>query len=98
MHRYDESTVGEILTGYLRPLQGKLRSRIELLEKSKSARDAREANRLRAQVQELADWERDVIYPLAHERVSIDLDDGVKVNYNKFPHALAKVPGLSNWK
>ena len=49
-------------------------------------------------MQELADWERDVIYPLAHERVSIDLDDGVKVNYNKFPHALAKVPGLSNWK
>jgi len=98
MHRYDESTVGEILTGYLRPLQGKLRSRIELLEKSESARDAREANRLRAQVQELADWERDVVYPLAHERVSIDLDDGVKVNYNKFPHALAKVPGLSNWK
>ena len=97
-HRYDESTVGEILTGYLRPLQGKLRSRIELLEKSKSARDAKEANRLRAQVQELSDWERDVIYPLAHERVSIDLDDGVKVNYNKFPHALAKVPGLSNWK
>jgi hypothetical protein len=98
MHRYDESTVGEILTSYLRPLQGKLRSRIELLEKSESARDAREANRLRAQVQELADWERDVVYPLAHERVSIDLDDGVKVNYNKFPHALAKVPGLSNWK
>lgn len=97
-HRYDESTVGEILTGYLRPLQGKLRSRIELLEKSKSARDAKEANRLRAQVQELSDWERDVIYPLAHERVHIDLDDGVKVNYNKFPHALAKVPGLSEWK
>ena len=97
-HRYDESTVGEILTGYLRPLQGKLRSRIELLEKSKSARDAKEANRLRAQVQELSDWERDVIYPLAHERVHIDLDDGVKVNYNKFPHALAKVSGLSEWK
>lgn len=95
MHRYDESTVGEILTGYLRPLQGKLRSRIELLEKTKSDR---EVNRLRAQVKELEDWERDVIYPLAHERVSIDLDDGVKANYNKFPHALAKVPGLSNWK
>jgi len=30
--------------------------------------------------------------------VHIDLDDGVKVNYNKFPHALAKVPGLSDWK
>lgn len=38
------------------------------------------------------------MYQLAHDRVHIDLDDGVKVNYNKFPHALAKVPGLSDWK
>lgn len=49
-------------------------------------------------VRELTDWERDVIYPLANERIDIDLDDGVKVNYNKFPHALAKVTGLSTWK
>lgn len=26
------------------------------------------------------------------------LSDGVRVNYNKFPHALAKVQGLSDWK
>ena len=58
----------------------------------------READRLRAQLAELEEWERDVVYPLAHERVSIDLDDGVKVNYNKFPRALTKVTGLSDWR
>lgn len=99
MHRYDEGTVGTILTGYLRPLEDKLRARLQVLESpSASAADAREANRVRSQIAELEQWEREVIYPLAHERVSIDLDDGVKINYNKFPRALAKVPGLSTWK
>ena len=51
-----------------------------------------------ARVKELEDWERDVMYELAHARIELDLDDGVKVNYNKFPHALAKVTGLSDWK
>ena len=32
------------------------------------------------------------------KRVGIDLDDGVKKNYNKFPRALAKVACLSEWK
>ena len=98
MHRYDEGTVGEILTKYLRAYEEKLRSRIELKSQSKRPDDVRETDRLRTQVVELETWERDVIYPLAHERVSIDLDDGVKVNYNKFPHALAKVASLSDWK
>ena len=96
---YDEGTVGTILTGYLRPLEDKLRARLHVLESpSASAADAREANGVRSQIAELEQWEREVIYPLAHERVSTDLDDGVKINYNKFPRALAKVPGLSTWK
>jgi hypothetical protein len=98
MHRYDEGTVGELLTKYLRVYGEKLRSRIELKSQSKRPEDVRETDKLRAQVAELEAWERDVIYPLAHERIPIDLDDGVKVNYNKFPHALAKVPSLSDWK
>ena len=99
MHRYDEGTVGTILTGYLRPLEDKLRARLQVLESpSARASDVREASKVRGQIAELEQWEREVIYPLAHERVTIDLDDGVKVNYNKFPRALAKVPGLSEWK
>ncbi len=27
--------------------------------------------------------ERDVVYPLSTERIVLDLDDGVKVNYGK---------------
>ena len=46
-------------------------------------------------IDELDTWEHDVLYPLATQRIEIDLDDGVKVNYPKFGKALKKVPGLS---
>ena len=99
MHRYDEGTVGTILTGYLRQMEDKLRARLQATDApGASAAELREANKIRASIAELEAWERDVVYPLAHERVSIDLDDGVKVNYNKLPRALAKVPGLSDWR
>ena len=98
MHRYTPSTVGQILTRYLREYVEKLNAKIGQLEQSDRAADNRQADKYRAVVRELTDWERDVIYPLANERIGIDLDDGVKVNYNKFPHALVKVTGLSTWK
>ncbi len=98
MHRYTPSTVGQILTGYLREYIQKLNASIAALDGSDRATDKRQADKYRTVVRELDVWERDVIYPLANERVFIDLDDGVKKNYNKFPHALAKVSGLSEWK
>ena len=98
MHRYTPSTVGQILTKYLREYIEKINAKIGQLDQSDRAADNRQADKYRAAVRELTDWERDVIYPLANERIAIDLDDGVKVNYNKFPHALAKVAGLSIWK
>lgn len=98
MHRYTPSTVGQILTKYLREYIEKLNATISQLDQSERAADNRQADKYRAVVRELSDWERDVVYPLANERVDIDLDDGVKKNYNKFPCALAKVAGLSEWK
>ena len=98
MHRYTPSTVGQILTKYLREYIEKINAKIGQLDQSDRAADNRQADKYRAAVHELTDWERTVIYPLANERVDIDLDDGVKVNYNKFPHALVKVTGLSTWK
>ena len=47
---------------------------------------------------ELIDYERDVLRPLAIERISIDLDDGVLVNYNKFGKAIKDVAGLNDAK
>jgi hypothetical protein len=44
---------------------------------------------------ELDGWERDVSYPLATQRIKIDLDDGVKANYPKFGAALKPISGLS---
>ena len=98
MHRYTPSTVGQILTGYLREYREKLNASIGVLDQSDRAADNRQADKYRAVVKELDAWERDVVYPLANERIGIDLDDGVKKNYNKFPRALAKVAGLSEWK
>lgn len=98
MHRYTPSTVGQILTKYLREYIEKLNATIGQLDQSDRAADNRRADKYRAAVRELSDWERTVIYPLANERVDIDLDDGVRKNYNKFPRALAKVAGLSEWK
>ncbi len=45
-------------------------------------------------LEELRVYERDVLFPLAAQRIEIDLDDGVKVNYARFGSALAKIPGL----
>ena len=98
LHRYNPSTVGEVLGKYVRPYREKLDQRAGMLERSDRTADVKAAAKMRARVKELEDWERDVMYELAHARIEIDLDDGVKVNYNKFPHALAKVTGLSDWK
>ena len=44
--------------------------------------------------EELDEYEKHVLYPLSTERIEIDLDDGVKVNYRKFGVALRKVAAL----
>lgn len=46
-------------------------------------------------VGELTTWERDVVYPLATERIALDLDDVVKVNYGKLGAILEPVKGLN---
>jgi hypothetical protein len=46
-------------------------------------------------IEEMEEYEREVLYPLATEQVEIDLDDGVKANYPKFSKALKKIVGLS---
>ncbi len=104
LHRYNRDTVNLLLSEYLREFQNKLQNRrqhlIEILaSESTSARDKTAATKEQAKIEksltELADWERDVILPLAQQRLEIDLDDGVKQNYPKFGSALAKIPGVS---
>jgi type II restriction/modification system DNA methylase subunit YeeA len=103
MHRYRPDTVSTVL-GYLRDFNVKLNAQIETLQqladsadagKSEKTKALKSIDKLKKQIRELDDYERDVLYPLATERIEIDLDDGVKQNYPRFGKALKKVTGLS---
>lgn len=95
LHRYDDRTVSRILTDYVRDLRRRLEVRARSLEASAVAQDRTRADRYRGIIEELSDWERDVLYPMAQRHIRIDLDDGVRHNYKLFAGALRKVPGLS---
>ena len=104
MHRYRPDTVSVVLNDYLREFRTKLTSHKNHLKavsinpsasKGEKTKAIKEIEKTKKVIDELDVWERDVLYPLATQRIEIDLDDGVKVNYPKFGHALKKVPGLS---
>ncbi len=103
LHRYTPDTVSIVLNEYLRELMTKISTRIKHLIEENNRTDINNADKTRnlkqidkytAQLAELEDYERDVIFPLAQQKIAIDLDDGVKVNYCKFGAALKKIPGL----
>ncbi len=102
MHRYTPSTVSTVLNEYLREYEAKLESSLHNVEREangngsprQQAEASKEAERLRRILVELAEYEHDVMYPLASEQIAIDLDDGVKANYPKFGSALRKIQGL----
>lgn len=56
----------------------------------------KDLDKLRKSLRECEEWEREVILPLAQQRIELDLDDGVKQNYPKLGAALAGIPGLAN--
>ena len=105
MHRYTPDTLNEILNGYLVEYREKLKIRTEQLDHlietgsaTEQTKAAKEKDKLKIVLLELQEYERDVLYPLATERIAIDLDDGVLVNYNKFGEAIKKVAGLNDKK
>ena len=95
LHRYTPGTMGRVLTDYVRPFRRKVEGLARTAEAEATARGRARAARLRAVAEELDAWEREALYPLAQERVALDLDDGVRANYQKLAGVLARVPGLS---
>lgn len=105
LHRYNRDTLNVVLNRYLREYEAKIRSRLEHLARVQadpgaSARDKtaarKEADKLTKVLNECQEWERQTLLPLAQERIELDLDDGVKVNYGKLGEALAPIPGLKS--
>jgi SAM-dependent methyltransferase len=105
MHRYTPDTLNQVLNGYLNEYREKLKTRIETLDHlmvsgspSEQNKASKEKDKIQMILLELQEYEREILYPLATERISIDLDDGVLVNYNKFGKAIASVAGLNDKK
>ena len=67
------------------------------LSESASVRDRKQANKEIAKIdrmlKDVQEYER-TLYQLAAQKIEIDLDDGVKVNYCKFKAVLAPIAGL----
>ena len=98
MHRYNENLVPKIRLDYLHRMQTtyeKLLSDInyklttELSMSDKKEVQKRQAD-LNAKLQEIKEYDEKIAH-IANQRISIDLDDGVKVNYEKFKDVLAKI-------
>ncbi len=92
MHRYNESMVAKIRTDYLHTLQRKYESEIDRLDNDMiseivSAKEKTTAKKLKEKIQkqliECMSYDQVIAY-VANQRINIDLDDGVKVNYQKF--------------
>jgi hypothetical protein len=104
VHRYTKDTVNTLLNKYLRDYLKKLESRINHLVHIEATATAtkektaarKEAEKLRKDLKDCQDWERNTILPLAQQRLEIDLDDGVKVNYLKFVGAVQAIAGLAS--
>ena len=105
MHRYTQDTLNFILNSYLRPFMEKVKNDMQQQEDIIITGSAVEQGKARKRQDKLKDilkdcdaYEYEILYPLAGERIAIDLDDGVLVNYNKFGKAIAPVPGLNDAK
>jgi type II restriction/modification system DNA methylase subunit YeeA len=105
LHRYHEGTLARMRTEYVIPLQGKIAARIEQLEGDKAKATStsyrkklqKEQDDLKKQDVELRVFEEKLKH-LADQKIALDLDDGVKVNYAKFGDLLAEAKAICGTK
>ena len=103
MHRYNPDTLGKILNDYLVEYREKLGIHTENLENVgvkgspiEQIKAQKEIDKIKLVLIELQEYERDILYPLVQQRIKIDLDEGVLVNYNKFGRAIKEISGLND--
>lgn len=104
LHRYNEATLPRMRTEYVTPLLGQMASRIERLRLQKADASTAEAKRLDKQIdgltKQLAELRAfdDQLKHHADMKITLDLDDGVKVNYGKFGTLLSDVKAITGDK
>lgn len=104
LHRYTPDTISTILNSYLREFIEKLNLQMTQLKQveisgsaSEQAKARKEMDKLDFMLDDCREYE-EILFELASERIALDLDDGVLVNYNKMGMAVATVPGLNDKK
>ena len=91
MHRYEPSLVARIRTDYLHKTQKAIEQRIEnkntiinnSTSKQEVAKATKEKAKLQKQLKETQEYD-EVLAHIANQNIELNLDDGVKINYNKF--------------
>lgn len=97
MHRYQPDTLARIRTDYVHEQQARYRTAIADLETRIANASTSERVKLNKQLKTLNDQATEIheyeekIHHLADQMISIDLDDGVKKNYEIFKDVLAKI-------
>lgn len=98
MHRYNENTIAKLRIDYLHKIQEAYRHELNDIEQKlntdvsveEKIRLTKEQADLTAKLDDLKSYEEKIAH-LANQRIKIDLDDGVKINYAKFQDVLAKI-------
>ena len=97
MHRYREDTIARMRTDYVHEQQSRYRTAIEDMENkllnaegSERVKFSKALGKLKEQDEEIRIYE-EKIHHLADQMIRIDLDDGVKKNYEIFKDVLAKI-------
>ncbi len=103
LHRYNQSTLARMRTTYVIPLMQRMRARTEQLQAEHRSGDIsttrkrqveKELNALEDQQAELRAFDEQLQH-YAEQQITLDLDDGVKVNYGKFGSLLSDVKAVT---
>ncbi|WP_042357730.1 BREX-1 system adenine-specific DNA-methyltransferase PglX [Bacillus rubiinfantis] len=98
MHRYDKTTLSRIRTDYLHEVQIRMdaekKDLLDIIEGDFTTKEISNAKKelkaLDKKIDELKAYD-ELLHHMADMQIEIDLDDGVKINYEKFKGLLAKI-------
>lgn len=90
LHRYTPDTIGNMRIEYLRHMQEVYENQIQMRErlietspdKTSNIKAKKKIDKMRKQLAEIRTYDEKIAH-LANSRIELDLDDGVKVNYEK---------------
>ena len=97
MHRYSRDLLAKLRTDYVHEQQERYRTQLSHISVALNTATGAERARLLKQQDKLSEQARELgafeekVHHLADQNISIDLDDGVKKNYEIFADVLAKI-------